>query len=115
MAWSSLPRQPFTTADGATFLLVGALVGAVIATVLFSISVMTMPLLLDKDVDIVTAMITSAKTVHASPGVMLAWGAAVGAMTLLAVAPLLIGVIVVFPLLGHVSQRLYERLVSEAE
>ena len=104
----------FTTSDGLTFLLVGAIVGAFLATVLFTITVVSMPLLLDKDVDFVTAMITSFKTVHASPAVMLAWGAIVGALTLLALAPLLLGVILIFPLLGHTSWRLYERLVSEA-
>lgn len=103
----------FTTADGAAFLLVGTAVGAVLSTVLFSITVIAMPLLLDKNVDFVTAMITSVKTVLASPVVMLLWGAAVGAMALLAIAPLFIGVILVFPVLGHASWHLYERLVSE--
>ncbi|MEK9754450.1 MAG: hypothetical protein VW338_14750 [Rhodospirillaceae bacterium] len=45
---------------------------------------------------------------------MLGWGAAVGALTLVAVAPAFVGVIFVFPLLGHASWHLYERLVAEA-
>ncbi|PJK30326.1 DUF2189 domain-containing protein [Minwuia thermotolerans] len=103
----------FTTSEGVTFLLIGSAVGAVLATVLFSITVISMPLLLDKRVDFVTAMITSVKSVVQSPVVMLGWGAAVGALTLLAIAPLFIGVIFVFPLLGHTSWHLYERLVRE--
>jgi len=75
--------------------------------------VIAMPLLLDKEVDFVTAMITSVRTVLASPVVMLGWGAAVGALTLLAIAPGLVGVIFVFPFLGHTTWHLYERLVSE--
>lgn len=103
----------FTTSDGLTFLAVGSVIGAVLATILFSITVIAMPLLLDKRVDIVTAMITSVKSVIQSPAVMLGWGAAVGALTLLAIAPLFIGVIFVLPVLGHASWHLYERLVSE--
>ena len=103
----------FTTGDGATFLIIGTLIGAFLSTVLFSITVIAMPLLLDKNVDFVTAIITSVKTVHGSPVVMLCWGAAVGALTLLATVPMLLGVIVVFPVLGHTSWHLYERLVSE--
>ncbi|MDF1719908.1 MAG: DUF2189 domain-containing protein [Minwuia sp.] len=103
----------FTTSEGMTFLAIGSIIGAVLATILFSITVISMPLLLDKRVDIVTAMITSVKTVIQSPVIMLGWGAVVGALTLLAVAPLFIGVIFIFPVLGHASWHLYERLVSE--
>lgn len=103
----------FTTADGAGFLIVGTIVGAVLATCLFTLTVISMPLLMDKDIDFITAMITSFKTVQASPAVMLGWGATVGALTLVAVAPAFLGVIVIFPLLGHASWHLYERLISE--
>ncbi len=103
----------FTTSDGMAFLATGSVVGAVIATILFSISVVSMPLLLEKEVDFITAMITSAKTVTQSPLVMLSWGAMVGALTLLSVAPAMAGVVVVFPVLGHISWHLYRRLVSE--
>ncbi|MDF1734075.1 MAG: DUF2189 domain-containing protein [Minwuia sp.] len=102
-----------TTSEGLTFLVVGSLVGAVLATILFSITVIAMPLLLDKRVDVVTAMINSVKAVMQSPAVMLGWGAAVGALTLLAIAPAFVGVIFIFPVLGHASWHLYERLVSE--
>ncbi|MEQ8665817.1 MAG: DUF2189 domain-containing protein [Rhodospirillales bacterium] len=103
----------FTTADGALFLVVGAAVGSAIASVLFTLTVISMPLLLDKDVDFITAIIASGQAVFKSPFVMLGWGAVIGAMTLAAVAPAFAGVIVVFPILGHASWHLYERLVSE--
>lgn len=103
----------FTTGDGFVFLAIGSVVGGVIATVLFSVTVIAMPLLLDKNVDCVTAMITSVHAVLKSPAVMLAWGALIGGLTLLAVAPLFAGVIFVFPVLGHITWRLYERLVTE--
>jgi uncharacterized membrane protein len=103
----------FTTADGLTFLAIGTIVGGVLATILFSVTVIAMPLLLDRDVDFVTAMITSVQAVLASPVVMLGWGAAIGAMTLVAVAPAFLGVIVVFPVLGHATWHLHDRLISE--
>jgi uncharacterized membrane protein len=103
----------FTTSEGATFLIVGTLIGAFLATVLFSITVISMPLLMDKNIDFVTAMITSVNTVRKSPVVMLGWGAVVGALTLLAIAPMFLGVIIIFPILGHTTWHLYERLISE--
>jgi len=103
----------FTTVEGASFLALGTVSGAVLSTILFSITVMAMPVLLDKNVDFVTAMITSVKAVTKSPVVMLGCGAVFGALTLLALAPAFLGVIVVFPLLGHTTWHLYERLVQE--
>lgn len=102
-----------TTGAGAMFLIVGSMIGAFLASVLFTVTVIAMPLLLDKNVDFVTAMITSIRTVHKSPFVMLGWGAVIGALTLVAIVPLFLGVIVVFPVLGHATWHLYERLVDE--
>lgn len=105
----------FMTADGATFLAIGSLVGGFLATVLYTITVIAMPLLLDKNVDIVTAMIASVRAVHKSPKVMLVWGAAIGAITLIALTPAFLGIIIAFPILGHTTWRLYERLVKEEQ
>jgi uncharacterized membrane protein len=102
----------FTTVDGAVFLAIGTLVGAVLSTILYCITVIAMPLLLDRDVDFVTAMIASVQTVLKSPVVMLTWGAIVGALTILAAAPCFIGIIFIFPVLGHTTWRLYERVIS---
>jgi len=104
----------FTSSEGFLFLGIGTLVGAALATVLYAVTVIAMPLLLDKNVDFVTAMITSVKTVHKSPVVMLGWGAAIGAVTLVAIAPLFLGIVFVFPVLGHATWHLYRRLISEA-
>jgi len=103
----------FTTSEGALFLLVGTCSGALLSTLLFSITVIAMPLLMDRDLDIVTAVVTSVNTVRKSPVVMLGWGAVVGVLTLLAIAPMFLGVIFIFPILGHTTWHLYEALVSE--
>lgn len=109
----SLLIAAVTTPSGLSFLLFGSLVGAVLATVLFALTVIAMPLLLDKDVDFITAMITSVQSVLKSPMVMLGWGACIGGMTLLAVLLGMVGVVFLFPLLGHVTWHLYERVISE--
>jgi uncharacterized membrane protein len=113
LSFESLTTLVFTTYEGALFLILGTLMGGLLASVLFSITVVAMPLLMDREVDFVTAMITSVKTVRASPVVMLGWGALVGTMTFLAIAPMFLGVIFIFPLLGHTTWHLYEQLVSE--
>ncbi len=114
VSFESLVSTLFTTSEGALFLMIGTCVGAVLSTLLFSLTVIAMPLLMDRDIDIITAMITSVKSVRESPVVMLGWGAFIGALTLVAVAPAFLGVIVLFPVLGHASWHLYTRLVSEA-
>ncbi len=112
-SFSDFVTLVFTTVPGATFLVIGTVVGAILSAVLFSITVIAMPLLLDKNIDFVTAMLTSVKAVQKSPVVMLSWGATIGGLTLLAVAPGLLGVLVVFPILGHITWHLYEKLVFE--
>ena len=64
----------FGTPEGILFIIVGHIVGALFALVLFSTTVISFPLLLEREVDFITAMITSFKTVLASPFVMLSWG-----------------------------------------
>lgn len=114
--FASLPELAtiiFTTGDGLTFILVGSIIGSVLATILFSLTVISMPLLLHKQVDFVTAMITSVQTVLAGPVVMIGWGAVIGAVTLLAVGTGFWAIIAIFPVLGHTSWHLYRRLVTE--
>ncbi|MEP3275668.1 MAG: DUF2189 domain-containing protein [Stappiaceae bacterium] len=101
-----------TTSDGWLFLAVGTCVGAILSTILFSLTVISMPLLLDRDVDFITAMVFSVKTVLTSPAVMLSWGALVAAMAIFAMVPAFLGLIVVLPVLGHATWHLYERAIE---
>jgi uncharacterized membrane protein len=68
-------------------------------------------MLLDREVDFVTAMITSVKAVTASPGVMLGWAALIALMLFVAMVPAFLGLFLVLPILGHASWHLYRRLV----
>jgi uncharacterized membrane protein len=103
-----------TTQQGLLFLAVGTCVGAVLAFVLYATSVITMPLLLDRDIDFVSAMIVSFQAIHRSPEVMIAWGAFIAVMTLLALVPAFLGLLVVLPVLGHATWHLYVRAVEPA-
>lgn len=104
-----------STQSGALFILVGTMVGAVLATVLFSLTVISMPLLLDREIDFVSAMILSVKSVIANPVVMLGWGAAIGAMVFVAMIPALLGLLIILPILGHTTWHLYTRTISHAQ
>ena len=84
-----------TTTDGVSFLIVGTIVGAVLALILFCATVIAMPLLLDRDLDFVSAIIVSFKAVFASPATMIGWGIAVTVLAILAMAPAFLGLIVV--------------------
>ncbi len=97
-----------TTQSGLTFLMVGTMVGAVLALILFSATVISMPLLLDSDLDFVTAMITSFQTVLKSPVPMLGWGVIVTLLAMVAMVPLFLGLVVIFPILGHTTWHLYK-------
>lgn len=100
-----------TTPQGWTFLAIGHVVGAALSLLLFSVTVIAMPLLLDRDVDFITAMITSVRAVLASPLVMLGWGLVVTLAVLAACAPFFLGLLVVLPVLGHATWHLYRRTV----
>ncbi len=101
----------FTTSNGWLFLFVGHCVGAVIAMVLFALTVISCPLLLDRNTDFVTAMITSIRAVTTSPVTMIAWGLFVIACVVIAVVPAFLGLFVVLPVFGHATWHLYRRVV----
>ena len=104
--------EVFLTGQGLLMLAIGSGVGAVFATLLYSLTVVSLPLLLDREVDFVTAMLTSFALVQANPLVMLAWGAFVGACLFLAMLPGFLGLLVVLPVLGHATWHLYRRGLS---
>jgi len=106
-------RIVLTTSEGLTFLAIGNVVGAILATVLFSLSVVSFPLVLDRDVDFVTAMITSVRAVSMNTWPMLLWAAIIVALLVVASLPGFLGLVVVLPVLGHATWHLYRRVVVE--
>lgn len=101
-----------TTWNGIWFLLLGHAFGAMFAVVAFCMTVVAFPFLVDRDADMVTAIITSFRTVLASPLVMAVWAAVIAVILAIASAALFLGLPLALPLLGHASWHLYRRLVE---
>lgn len=97
----------FTTPTGWAMLLVGSLIGALFAGFAFAVSVFSVPMLLDRRVDALTAMGVSTAMVWNNLRPMLAWGTVVLVLFLLSVATGLVGLVIVFPWLGHATWHAY--------
>jgi uncharacterized membrane protein len=102
------------SADALMMLAVGSGVGGAFALALFAITVISLPMLVDRDVDFITAIIVSLGVVRSNSRVMLGWALLIAAALLLAMVPLFAGLFVVLPVLGHASWHLYRRAVSAA-
>ena len=104
-----------TSPTGALFFLVGNTVGLVLALFVFSITAVSFPLLFDRDVDFVTAMITSVKTVLQNRKPMLIWCAIIGVALGLSFLSVFVGLIVTLPVLGHATWHLYKKVIASEE
>ncbi len=102
----------FLTPSGLLMLGFGTAAGAVIAALFFALTVVSLPLMMDREVDFITAMLTSLRCVQASPVVMLGWGALIGVALTLGMLTGFLGLFIVLPLFGHASWHLYRRLVA---
>jgi uncharacterized membrane protein len=98
-----------TTKEGLLFLAIGTAVGALLSLILFSLTVVSFPLLLERDVDFVTAMVTS---VRASPLPMIGWAAVIVVLMIVSALPYFLGLVVTLPVLGHATWHLYRRIVE---
>jgi uncharacterized membrane protein len=110
---ASFMRDVFTTEMGWTMIAVGVGVGFLFAVLVLAISVVSVPLLPDRNVGLTAAIGTSLRAVWANPGPMAAWGIIVTAGLVLGSLPLFLGLIVVMPVLGHATWHLYRRVVAE--
>ncbi len=100
----------FTTGIGWAMLVTGTVVGGVFAAFSFAISVFSIPMLLDEPTDAFTAMGMSISRVWNNRPVMIAWGVIVLALTAIGLLTAMIGLIVVFPLLGHATWHAYKAI-----
>jgi uncharacterized membrane protein len=113
-SWDAFVQVVLSTPEGWGFLAVGTIVGAFLATVLFSTTVIALPMLAEREVDFITAMITSVSTVVKNPVPMLGFGFIVGLITLLALLPMFAGLLIALPVLGHATWHLYKRATAPA-
>ena len=101
-----------TTRAGWTLILVGNLVGFLFAVLVLGISVVSFPLLLDRDVGAAVALLTSLRVVARNPFTMMLWGFIVAALLVVGSLPLFLGLTVIVPILGHATWHLYRRVVE---
>jgi uncharacterized membrane protein len=90
---------------------VGVSVGFLFALLVLTISVVSFPLLLDRDVGLYTAVMTSIRAVLANPAPMAIWGLIVAGGLVIGSIPLLLGLAIVMPVLGHATWHLYRKVV----
>lgn len=109
---AALPGLIFGTPHGAIFFVLGNLTGALIAFFVFSISAVSYPMLIDRDVDFVTSMIASFKAVHANPRVMISWAALIGFLLLICIVTFFVAIPVLLPFLGHATWHVYRKVIA---
>ncbi len=105
-------RDIMTSARGWSLILVGGGIGFLFAIVALGTSAVSFPLLIDRDIRITDAVATSWMVLRRNPTVMLSWGLIVATLLVLGMIPLLLGLIVVMPVLGHATWHLYRRAVG---
>ncbi len=104
--------QVFNTSAGWTLIFVGTGVGFLFAVLVLTISAISFPLLLDRDVGAAVALLTSIRVVAENPMTMALWGLIVAALLVIGSIPFLLGLTVVMPVLGHATWHLYRRAVE---
>jgi uncharacterized membrane protein len=105
-------RQVFTTPAGWMLIIVGNGIGFLFALAVLIISVVSFPLLLDRDVGAVEAVLTSVRAVAANPVPMAVWGLIVAGLLVIGSLPFFVGLAVVVPVLGHSTWHLYRKVVA---
>jgi uncharacterized membrane protein len=106
-------HEALGTAPGWAMITIGIGVGFLFAVLVLALSVVSFPLLLDRNVGIDTALWASLRVVAVNPEVMAIWGAIVVALLVLGSIPALVGLAVVMPLLGHATWHLYRRVIAD--
>lgn len=104
--------QLFAGEEPSAFFIAWLFLGAMLALFTFALSVVSVPLMLDRDDDIIHAVLSSLNAFASNPGPLLLWAVCIVGLTLLGFASLLFGLIVIMPILGHASWHAYRDLVE---
>lgn len=108
---TSSPEVIFT-GNGPIMLTVGTIIGAGFALALFSFTVVGLPLLMEREVDFISAIITSVQAVTGNPVSLGLWGATIAILLFAGMVPLFLGLFITLPVLGHASWHMYRRLTE---
>lgn len=103
------------TNTGIAMLVVGGAIGALMALAFYAITVISLPILVDREIDFITAIIISLAAVRSNPRVMLAWACLIAIALFVAMLPLFLGLFIVLPVLGHATWHLYRRVVGDVD
>lgn len=104
-------REVFTTPEGLRLILLGNSIGFVFAFVVFCTTVVAFPLLLDRDVGALSAIVTSVKAILVNPIPMALWGLIVVGLLVVGFLTLFVGLAIFLPVLGHATWHLYRKMV----
>ena len=107
------PLAIFQTTAGLAMLAVGSLIGGIMVFAFYTVTVFSLPMLLDRKVDILTAIIASLSAYSASRLVLTLWAVVVLGSLLLAMIPLFLGLLIAIPVFGHATWHLYRRAVPD--
>lgn len=108
---SNFFRSVFLSGEHLSFVAAYLVVGAIIATVVFALSVTAVPMLIDRKVDIVTAAMASLRAVAVNPAAMALWAAIIVGLVAVGFATMMVGMVILLPLLGHASWHAYRELM----
>lgn len=111
-SWEHLITTLFFTTQGIPFLVVGIAAGGVLAAAAFGISLVAIPVLLDRNVGVLRAIATSLSAVAANWRIMIGWGALIALFTGAGITSFYLGLALTLPLIGHASWHAYRDLVA---
>lgn len=111
-SFTAFLSRVFTTAEGWALIIIGNLIGLAFAALVLAVSVVSLPLLVDRHVSARVAVETSIRAARENRGVMIRWGLMVAALLIAGSLPLFIGLAVVLPWLGYATWHLYTKLVD---
>lgn len=106
------PLAIFRSTAGLVMLLVGSLIGGIMVFAFYTVTVFSLPMLLDREVDILTAIIASLGAFSSSRFVLTVWAAVVLGSLLIAMIPLFLGLLIAIPVFGHATWHLYRRAIA---
>lgn len=102
--------EVYLTPNGIAMMAFQGVVGGLVALLTFAMTVISLPLLLDREIDFVTAMLTSLAVFRRHIKVLVLWAGVIAVLLFLAYLPLYLGLLVVLPVLGHATWHLYTKL-----
>ncbi len=118
VAFNSMPSsEPLLTQlmdpENLGFVITYLVVGGVFATIIFFTSAISIPMIMDRQTDAVSAGLTSIRACLQNPGVMFIWGALITVLIVLAMLPVFLGLLIVGPLIGHATWHAYRHIVPQ--